>query len=303
MLKGNIFLTGGSGTLGTAIVRRARAENWPCTFTIYSRDPLKQIAMRRLYPNERYIIGDIGDYDTLYRAMVGHETVIHAAAMKHITIAEENKLDCIATNVLGTQNVAMAAMMAGVKRAVAISTDKAAYSINTYGATKKLTESIFQDFNNSPTTFHLCRYGNVIGSNGSVVQVWNRQLAEGIKPTITHPDMTRFWMTEDEAVNTVLMAFKCAPGTIAVPLAPSLDMGTFARYILGDVELESIGLREGEKMHECLITEEEMRHSAMITGGYALIGKYPTQTTLGAYTSDTARRLTADELNAMLGVQ
>lgn len=316
-LTANVFVTGGSGTLASAILHRATAENWPCTFTLFSRDPLKQQQMKRKYPQYRYVLGDIQNYDALYMAMVGHDTVLHLAALKHIPECEANPLDCIGINVVGSQNVALAAVQAGVKQVLGISTDKSAYVVNTYGATKRLLESIFKGFNGRyDTTFHLCRYGNVIGSNGSVLPLWQRQMAEGRKPTITHPDMTRFWLTEQQAVDIVLLSLANPPGTITVPLAPALDMEHFAQYLLGDeVELDTIGLRPGEKMHECLITAEEMSHATYCQGIPSVGGGTLTCVTLsenetsnkhfekGYHSDDPSHWLTADELHRMAGVE
>lgn len=308
MLNGhNIFITGGTGTLGRAIARRATSEGWDCHITIFSRDPLKQIAMKREYPHFRYVLGDICQYESLYRAMVGHDLVIHAAAQKHIPEAELNATNCVDTNVAGSLNVALAAIHAQVEQVVGISTDKVCHPVNVYGATKKLLEAIFREHNGvSETTFHLCRYGNVLGSNGSVLPLWRQQIADGRKPTITHQDMTRFWITEDGAVDLVLAALDSPPGTVVVPLAPALDMRHFAQYLLGDVELEEIGLRPGEKMHEELITAEEY-HTLRVCDGRGLVyGRVngdppaPLNYMAGYVSSDPDHWLTADELRAMV---
>jgi UDP-N-acetylglucosamine 4,6-dehydratase len=192
--------------------------------------------------------------------MVGHDIVIHAAAQKHIPQAEADPINCYQTNVSGSLNVAAAAVQAGIKQALAISTDKAAYPMNAYGATKRLVESLWREYGRTwgdVTTFHLCRYGNVIGSNGSVVQVWQQQMAAGRRPTVTDLRMSRFWLSESQAVDIVLKALRSPNGMNVIPMAPALDMETFAQHILGDVEMETIGLRLGERMHEWLITPEE----------------------------------------------
>lgn len=311
------LITGGTGTLAHAIIKRATAENWNTEFTIFSRDVMKQERMKKQYPHLRYVLGDVRNYDSLYYAMAGHDTVLHLAAQKVIPAGEENSSETISINVDGTRNMATAAIQAGVKQVLFVSTDKAALSLNCYGATKLLGEYCVKEANrHGLTTFHLCRYGNVIGSNGSVLPLWQRQMAEGRKPTITHPDMTRFWLTEQQAVDIVLLSLANPPGTITVPLAPALDMEHFAQYLLGDeVELDTIGLRPGEKMHECLITAEEMSHATYCQGIPSVGGGELTCVTLHdaqtsnqlfekGYTSDDPSHwLTADELRYMAGVE
>lgn len=309
MLRGNIFITGGAGTLGQAIIRRATAENWPARFTVFSRDPLKHIRMKREFPQVRYVLGSILDYDGLYRAMVGHNVVIHAAAQKHIPQAEAFPIDCHQINVSGSLNVAAAAVEAGVNQALAISTDKAAYPMNTYGKTKSLMEDVWREYGRiwgDICSFHLCRYGNVIGSNGSVVQVWQSQMAAGSRPTITDPRMTRFWLSESQAVDIVLKALKCPNGTTAIPMAPALGMKKFAEYVLGsDVALEVIGLRAGERIHEWLITPEEYPFCEADGDGYWILGDtaVPGQTHEGYRSDEPMRYLNRDDLLEILGVQ
>lgn len=305
MLKGSVLITGGAGTLGKAIVERANSESWDCTFTILSRDPIKHQQLKREYPECNFVLADIRDYDRLHTAFLGHDIVIHAAAQKHVVEAENNPADCFSTNITGSQNVCMAAYFAGVSQVALISTDKACYPINAYGTSKKAMEYIGREWNkiaDGLTTYHICRYGNVLGSNGSVLQVWNSQLAQGKKPTITSPHMTRFWMTEDDAVDTVLFSLESEPGVTTVPLVKGLSMGDFARYLLGDVELDSIGLRPGEKVHECLITTHEP-HTVKTRYGkmYAIIGAEDDITNT-PYMSNSCEQLTADELREMVGV-
>ena len=258
-LKGNILITGGTGTLGSAIIKQGIDEGWDCRFTVFSRDPVKQAHMERAFPSVRYVLGDIRDFNSLHRAMVGHHTVIHAAAQKHIPQGEANPTDCIEINVIGSQNVANAALQAKVVNVIGISTDKVCEPWNVYGATKMAMERIFREYNAlGLTRFKLCRYGNVLGSNGSVLQLWDQQLANGLAPTITDPEMTRFWITEETAVGLVLLAYEAPPGSIVIPLAPALPMAKFARYLLGEeVELNLVGRRPGEKMHETLLASYE----------------------------------------------
>jgi len=308
MIKGNIFITGGSGTLGQAIIRRATAEAWPCHITVYSRDPLKQIHLKREFPRVRCVLGSILDYEGMYRAMVGHDVVIHAAAQKHIPQAEANPIDCHQVNVNGSLNVAAAAVEAGIKQALAISTDKAAYPINTYGFTKSLMERLWREYGRiwgDTCTYHLCRYGNVLGSSGSVASLWQQQIAEGHLPTVTDPNMTRFWISEDAAVDIVLKALTSPNGTIVVPQALALDMKRFIRYVLGhDPELDVIGLRPGERMHEWLITSEEAQ-ICDVDGNYWIVsdGWESPENMMDGYRSDKPMRwLGKDELLSILGV-
>ncbi len=259
----NIFITGGTGTLGRAILRRADSEQWGASFTVFSRDPVRQMAMPN-YKNitVRYVMGDIRDYDGLSRSMAGHDLVIHVAAMKHIPQGEAEVMHTIETNVTGSYNVALAAIQNKVRRVVGISTDKVCYPVNVYGASKFLMERIFTEFSRMGLTiFTCCRYGNVIGSTGSVITVWEEQRERGEKITITDPRMTRFWLSEDQAVDLVITAVGANSGEIVIPDAPAVDMLTFAKLALGDDlsldDIEIIGVRPGEKMHECLLTAEE----------------------------------------------
>jgi len=266
-----IFITGGTGTLGHALAKRLHQEN---DLTIYSRDPLKQIQMKKLYPKINFVLGDVADYDRLYHAMVGHDIVIHAAAQKHIPQGETDVTDCISTNVDGSRNIVANALRAGIKQVVGISTDKAANPVNTYGATKLLMERMFVEANQyGLATFHLCRYGNVLGSNGSVVQVWRKQMKEGLLPTVTDPTMSRFWLTEDQAVDLVLLALESPPGSIVVPNAPAINMGQFAAHA-GIDDFAVIGRRPGEKQHECLITTEEMPYTTHHDGYFLITQEY-----------------------------
>lgn len=307
MLKGNIFITGGAGTLGRAIIERATAENWPAKITVYSRDPLKHIRLQREFPQVRCVLGDILDYDGLYRAMVGHDIVIHAAAQKHIPQAEADPINCYQVNVNGSLNVAAAAVQAGVKQALAISTDKAAYPMNTYGRSKSIMEDVWREYARTfgdVCSFHLCRYGNVIGSNGSVVQVWQRQLANDERPTVTDLNMTRFWLSESQAVDIVLKALRSPNGMNVIPMAPALDMRTFMDYVIGKQATDVIGLRPGERVHEWLITPEEYPFCEAEGDGYWLLGEtaVPGQTDEGYRSDNPMRFLSKEELLGILGV-
>lgn len=274
-ISGRVLITGGGGTLGLAIMETARLEGWNAQFTVYSRDPLKHLAVKKLFPNAAVIVGSILDYDGLLRAMTGHDTVIHAAANKHILRCEAQPSEAVSTNVIGSQNVAWAAINARVQHVVGVSTDKAAYPINAYGATKKLMEHIFFEYDSfSDTEFHLCRYGNVLGSNGSVVQLWERQAAETGEITVTDPQMTRFWLTERQAVGLIEESLNSP--FMVVPALPACTMADMASWYAADrgVRTREIGARPGERQHECLMTREEAERAFMADGMFYY---HPTQ--------------------------
>lgn len=257
-MKGNILITGGTGTLGQAIVNRAVRESWDCAITVYSRDEMKQQAMKRKYPGMRYAIGDVADYDTLERVMIGHDTVLHLAAFKHIPAGEMNLAALFSTNLTGSLNVAKAAIRTGVERVLGISTDKACHPVNAYGMTKALMERFFQEANRAELTrFHLVRYGNVLSSTGSVIPAWRGQVERGEPLKVTDPTMTRFWLSIPAAVGYALFALTLPSGVILIPRLPGLRMGQMAEYIFPGHPQVMIGLRPGEKKHEELLTGEE----------------------------------------------
>lgn len=259
-----VLITGGAGFLGRGILRRIHrsgANHLDWEATVYSRDETKQEECARRYPSARYIIGDVKDIDRLTAAMMGHDAVIHAAALKYIPEAELNATECINVNVLGVYNVVKAARAAAVYNVVGISSDKAVQPVNIYGCSKMVMERIFADTANFdyPTFFSCVRYGNVIGSTGSVIPLFRRQLEELGKVRITNPDMTRFWMSVDEAIDLIAVALSgTSPGAVLVPEARSMKILDVAKAATrDDVEVEIIGERPGEKQHEMLIHYEE----------------------------------------------
>lgn len=306
MLTGSVLITGGTGTLGHAIARRVRRDAMPCRLTIYSRDPMRQAAMRREYPEHRYVLGDVCDQLALMYAAAGHDLIIHAAAQKHIPQAEAAPDHCYAVNVTGSQNVLRAAALGGAQQVLGISTDKACHPINAYGCSKLMMERLYQQFAlaQSVVRVNLVRYGNVLGSTGSVIPVWDAALARGEMPKITDPDMTRFWLTSDQAVDLILFALTEPPGTVTIPRLPGLRMGRMFEYLHPNDGFGMIGLRPGEKMHEELLTAEETPFcSAGIGEEYMRL--YPVTTpahfeALYGYTSANAPELTRAELLAML---
>jgi UDP-N-acetylglucosamine 4,6-dehydratase/5-epimerase len=294
-LTGNILITGGSGTLGSAIVRTAQKEGWDASFTIYSRSELRQAEMRAKYPHCRYVLGDVRDIDRLSAAVAGHDLIIHAAAMKRLPDCEAHPTECYQTNVGGSANVARAAIAGNVARVIGISTDKACAAITTYGASKRLMEGIFQQVPTGRTTFTLCRYGNVLASNGSVIPLWRRQATEGEPLTITDRRMTRFWMTERDAVRTIEMASRMPDRSILVPKMGSLGIEAMAQIIAPGCDTVETGLRSTEKLHEDLIHPFEPADNQ--AGNYLLFEGAPGG---HRYTSDIAPRLSREQFLAML---
>ncbi len=299
-LSGNILVTGGSGTLGHAIVRTAQAEGWDCAFTVYSRSELRQAEMRQRYPRLRYVLGDVRDYDRLAAAVVGHDLVIHAAAVKRIPEAEQQPVNCIETNVYGSANVVRACKAANVRRVVGISTDKACQAVTAYGASKLAMEKLFQAQSHYCTNFTLVRYGNVVASNGSVIPLWRKQASEGKPLTITDRRCTRFWMSERDAVRVIEQAAQEYPRTILVPKMGALNIHDMAQIIAPGCDTIETGLRSCEKLHEDLVHPDELAYEA---DDCYLIGEWDAENkaTLGhRYTSEIAPRLTATQFLAML---
>lgn len=264
MLNGaNILITGGTGSFGKQYVRTILERYKPNKIIIYSRDELKQYEMAQVYndPCMRYFIGDIRDLQRLEKAMNGVTHVVHAAALKHVPIAEYNPMECIKTNINGAQNVIDAALRTGVKKVIALSTDKASSPINLYGATKLASDKLFVAANNirgeKDIKFAAVRYGNVLCSRGSVIPYFKKLIAEGATELpITDPDMTRFWITLQEGVDFVLKNFeRMQGGEIFIPKIPSMTMEKMARAIFPDIKQKVVGLRPGEKMHEAMCAE------------------------------------------------
>jgi UDP-N-acetylglucosamine 4,6-dehydratase len=292
----NILITGGTGTLGHALVKRLYGEYG---ITIYSRSESSQAQMRRLYPECRYVLGDIRDYQTLQAAIAGHDTVIHAAAVKRIPEAEAQPGNCHEINVVGSEFVARACQVHGVERCVGISTDKACQPVTVYGATKLLMEKIFQA-QADDTVFTLARFGNVMQSTGSVIPLWRQQAAEGRPLTITDMEMTRFWMTPDQAAKEVIATQALCTGEILVPKMKALSICQMARWIAPEARITGIGMRSTERVHEWLVSPDEVVHE---TENYFIVN--PTGSLRDgapgcAYRSDTAPQLTQDEFLSML---
>jgi UDP-N-acetylglucosamine 4,6-dehydratase len=260
-----ILITGGTGSFGKKFVKTILARYNPKKVIVYSRDELKQFEMASEFsaPCMRYFIGDVRDADRLIKAMDGVDFVVHAAALKHVPIAEYNPMECIKTNINGAQNVIDAALSNGIEKVVALSTDKAANPINLYGATKLASDKLFVAANNikgsKKTTFSVVRYGNVVGSRGSVVPFFKKLVADGAKEIpITDARMTRFWITLEEGVEFVLSSFKrMQGGEIFVPKIPSMRVVDLALALAPDLPMKIIGIRPGEKLHEIMCPADD----------------------------------------------
>ena len=276
-----ILLTGGTGSFGNAFVRRVSAA-WPdATIRVYSRDELKQSEMLARYPdaNLRFLIGDIRDRGRMTRAAQGADLVVHAAAMKQVPACEYNPFEAVRTNVLGAQHVVDSAIDAGVRRVVNLSTDKAVNPVNLYGATKLCAEKIVVQGNayaaQSDTRLACVRYGNVVGSRGSVVPVFKAQMETG-RLTITDERMTRFWITLDQAVDLVMYAVEhLTGGEIFIPKIPSMRVIDLADAVAPGVPHDLTGIRPGEKLHELLLTSDESRHAIDVGDVYVILPEQP----------------------------
>lgn len=276
-----ILLTGGTGSFGGAFVERALAE-WPdCTIRVYSRDELKQSEMQARFGDRqlRYLIGDVRNRTRMARACQGADVVVHAAAMKQVPACEYNPFEAVQTNVLGAQHVVDCAIDSGVERVVALSTDKAVNPVNLYGATKLCAEKIVVQGNayaaQSKTVLACVRYGNVVGSRGSVVPVFREQAQAG-RITITDERMTRFWITLPQAVDLVLFALEHATGgEVFIPKIPSMEVVDLAEAVAPGVPRDVVGIRPGEKLHEVLLTDDEARHSIDADDVYVVLPEHP----------------------------
>ena len=260
-----ILITGGTGSFGKQFVKTILQLYKPHKIIIYSRDELKQYEMAQKYSDGcmRYFIGDIRDLPRLQRAMKDVDYVVHAAALKHVPIAEYNPMECIKTNIMGAQNVIDAAIDNGVNKVIALSTDKAASPINLYGASKLASDKLFVAANNitgtAATRFSVVRYGNVLGSRGSVLPYFQKLIDDGEKSLpITDENMTRFWITLQEGVDFVLKNFqRMHGGETFVPKIPSMKMTDMALAIAPTLEQHNIGIRPGEKLHEVMCPQND----------------------------------------------
>jgi UDP-N-acetylglucosamine 4,6-dehydratase len=265
----SILITGGTGSFGKAFLETLLTQHNPRRVVIFSRDELKQYEMKQKWGDDlrvRFFLGDIRDLERLTVAMYGVDYVVHAAALKQVDTAEYNPMEYVKTNILGSENVIQAAMAAGVKKVVALSTDKASSPVNLYGATKLTADKLFISSNHYSyargTSFAVVRYGNVMGSRGSVIPFF-RKLAEAKSPIpITDFRMTRFWITLPQAVDFVIDSFTdMQGGELYVPRIPSMRVTDLAEAVAPGAPLEEIGIRPGEKLHEEMISTEDARRT------------------------------------------
>lgn len=261
-LSGRILITGGTGSLGTAILERAEREKWNCKFTVLARNETKMGIIRSRFPSVNCQIGDVRDGSHLETIFPGHDIVIHAAAIKIVPVAESNPVEAYKTNIQGSLNVAVAAIVSGVKRVIGISTDKVC-GPTYYGTTKRLMEGIFREAKTwGKTEFVLCRYGNVLKSNNSIIPLFEKQIKENKPFTITDMNMTRFWLSMKQAIDLILFTLESAEnGQIYVPKAPAMSVRDVARTLDPNRKINVIGIRPGERVHETLIVREEAIHT------------------------------------------
>ena len=274
----SVLITGGTGSLGKSLVQYLLSETKVRRIAIFSRDELKQHDLRIHFkddPRLRWFLGDIRDLDRLKRAFHGVDFVIHAAALKQVDTGEYNPMEFIKTNVLGSQNVIDASIDAGVKRVVALSTDKASSPINLYGATKLTADKLFVAANNYSftygTTFSVVRYGNVMGSRGSVIPFFKNLARQGKPLPITDLRMTRFWISIEDAVKFVINSLEMMTGgELYVPRIPSMKIVDLAHAVSADSKLEEIGMRPGEKLHEEMISADDSRRTVILVNRFVV---------------------------------
>ncbi|MBI1351770.1 MAG: UDP-N-acetylglucosamine 4,6-dehydratase (inverting) [Actinomycetales bacterium] len=315
----SILITGGTGSFGKAFLRQMLETRNPNKVIVFSRDELKQYEMKQTYgddPRVRFFLGDIRDRDRLRMALHGVDYVVHAAALKQVDTAEYNPMEYVKTNILGSENVMLASMDAGVKKVVALSTDKASSPVNLYGATKLTADKLFISSNhyahNYGTSYAVVRYGNVMGSRGSVIPFFRGLAQRGEPLPITDFRMTRFWITLPQAVEFVLRSFQTMQGgELYVPRIPSMRVVDLAEAIAPGSELVEVGIRPGEKLHEEMISAEDSRRTIRQADRYVVM---PTLAEWGfsepegeavldgfSYTSDTNDLwLSVDDLRRML---
>lgn len=278
-----ILLTGGTGSFGQKFVEIMLKKYKPKAIRIFSRDELKQWEMEEKFDNNKHLsffIGDVRDKERLERAMDGADIVVHAAALKQVPLCEYNPFEAVKTNVLGAQNVINAAINHNIEKVMAISTDKAVNPVNLYGATKMCMEKVFVAANSyvgsaRQTKLSCTRYGNVVGSRGSVIPLFKKQRSAG-KVTVTHKEMTRFWITLEQGVELVIRCLEIMHGgEIFIPKLPSMRITDLARAIAPGCKIEFVGIRPGEKIHECLLTEDETRHALEFDNFFVIEPEHP----------------------------
>lgn len=276
-----ILITGGCGSFGQKFTEIILKKHKPKSVRIYDNRELAEVEMKRKFnnPHLRFFVGDVRDRNRLYRAMNGIDIVVHTAALKHVPVCEYNPIEAVKTNIEGAINVIDAAIDNSIKKVMAISTDKAVHPVNLYGATKMVAEKLFIQGNSYtskgiPPIFSCTRYGNVIASSGSVIPLFKEQKKNG-KITITDKKMTRFWMTLEQGIEFVIKNIeRMQGGEIFVPKIPSMKIMDLANTIAPDCRIKYIGVRPGEKIHECLITENEAKHTLEFDNFFVIIPEF-----------------------------
>ena len=276
-----ILITGGTGSFGKKFTEILLSEHNPESVRIYSRGELLQMEMQNRFDDYRlrFLIGDVRDRDRLYRAASGVDIIVHAAALKHVPACEYNPIEAVRTNIEGSVNVIDAAIDNSVEKVMAISTDKAVHPVNLYGATKMVAEKLFTQGNaytgGKKTRFSCIRYGNVVGSRGSVIPLFKEQRKNGVI-TITDDRMTRFWITLEQGVRFVMDCIaRMKGGETFVPKIPSMKVIDLAKVIAPDAKKKVIGIRSGEKLHEILLTEDEARHTREFDNYFVIEPEHP----------------------------
>lgn len=312
-LEGKILITGGSGSLGTAIIKRAVAESWDAEITVVARNETKMQALRQMFSQVKCEIGDVRDEERLTHLFRGQDVVIHAAAIKIVPVAEANPREAVLTNVMGSVNVCKAAIEANVPKVIGISSDKAC-GPTYYGLTKRLMEGLFREASEwtTKTKFVVCRYGNVLRSSNSIVPLFEKQVAAGNPLTLTHGGMTRFWLSMRQAIDLILNTLTFAEsGEIFVPQAPAMSLLDLATALYPEHPLQTIGIRPGERLHETLIVQEEALHTSLFADSALPMGIFCIQNPKKPavfqfdvnynYVSNApAHWLTSDELHQLL---
>lgn len=314
-----VLITGGTGTFGRAFIERVLSSSQVKKVIIFSRDELKQSEIQRQYPNEtrlRYFIGDVRDLERLKLAFEGVDIVVHAAALKQVPATEYNPFEAVKTNVIGSQNVIDAALFAQVSKAILVSSDKAVEPINLYGATKLSAEKLFTAANaysndDHPTYFSVVRYGNVIGSRGSLVELVEKLRSTGSIP-LTDVRMTRFWIRIETVVDVVLECISLMHGgEVFVPKMKNMRVADVISLLAPECKLEDVGIRPGEKLHETLITEYEAKRTKELERIYVIrpefgmtdmrwLEKSPNVSEDFSFRSDSERfKLTPDEARVL----
>ncbi len=281
-----VLVTGGTGSFGKKFIEIVLREYRPKKLIVFSRDELKQHELLQIYPETpdtplRFFLGDVRDQQRLERAFHGVDIVVHAAALKQVPACEYNPMEAILTNIMGAKNIIDAAIDQGVKRVLALSTDKAVNPINLYGATKLCAEKLFVQGNayvgEAGTRFSCVRYGNVVGSRGSVIPLFQQQRKSG-RVTVTDSRMTRFWITLEQGVRFVVRCIeRMHGGEVFVPKIPSMNIVELAQAVAGDCQVEQVGIRPGEKLHEVLVSEDEARNTMELDDMFVVLQSYHPQ--------------------------